>query len=265
VSERADGAGVRPDRTKVAIRGLRKTFREPGKPPVPVLDGLDLDVARGELVCLLGPSGCGKSVLLHLVAGFEPFDGGSIEIDGEPVRGPDPRRVFVFQEFGIFPWMSVWDNIAFGLGERSFQEQLDVVGRTIELVGLTGFERAFPKELSGGMKQRVEVARALAVQPDVLYMDEPFGSLDSLTRWNLRAEVLRLWQQERKTILYVTHDIDESVQLGQRVIVLTQRPARIRTIVDLRDLAYPRDIDSPEYRDARDRLYAAMGMSPRGA
>ena len=252
--------GTRAHRAKVSLQGVRKVFDERGKQPIEVMTGLDLEVAEGEFVCLLGPSGCGKSTLLHMIAGFEKIDGGRIEIDGEPVRGPDPRRVFVFQEFGIFPWMSVWDNIAFGLAERSFQEKLDLVGRTIELVGLTGFERAFPQELSGGMKQRVEVARALAVQPDVLYMDEPFGSLDSLTRLHLRGEILRIWQQERKTILYVTHDIDESVQLAQRVVVFTQRPARICTLVDLREMAYPRDIDSPGYREARDRLYAAMGL-----
>jgi NitT/TauT family transport system ATP-binding protein len=250
-------------RTKVAIQGARKVFRESGKPPVDVIAGIDLEVAEGEFVCLLGPSGCGKSTLLNMVAGFEELDSGAITIDGEAVRGPDPRRVFVFQEYGIFPWMTVWDNIAFGLADKSFQEKLDMVGRYIDMVGLTGFEKAYPQELSGGMKQRVEVARALAVQPDILYMDEPFGALDSLTRLKMRSELLRIWHQERKTILFVTHDIEESVQIAQRVVVMTQRPATIKTVYDLHQLPYPRDLDSPEYLEARDHLFQAMGVSTR--
>lgn len=249
--------------TKIAIEGVHKNFEEPGKAPVEVLAGVDLDVREGEFVCLLGPSGCGKSTLLNMCAGFESTPRGSIRIDGVPVRGPDPRRVFVFQEYGIFPWMTVWDNIAFGLPKRSFQEKLELVGRYIDMVGLTGFEKAYPQELSGGMKQRVEVARALAVQPDVLYMDEPFGALDSLTRLRMRSEIIRIWQQEQKTILFVTHDIDESVQVAQRVVVLTERPAVIKTVVDLHGLPYPRDLDSKEYLAARDELFEAMGVSTR--
>jgi NitT/TauT family transport system ATP-binding protein len=249
--------------TKIAVRGVHKTFEEPGKAAVEVLSGVDLDVLEGEFVCLLGPSGCGKSTLLNMCAGFETLDRGSIQIDGEAVRGPDPRRVFVFQEYGIFPWMTVWDNIAFGLTQRTFEQQLQTVGHYIDMVGLTGFEKAYPAELSGGMKQRVEVARALAVQPDVLYMDEPFGALDSLTRLKMRSEIIRIWQQERKTILFVTHDIEESVQVAQRVVVLTERPAVIKTVVDLNALPYPRDLDSTEYLDARDRLFEAMGVSTR--
>ena len=245
------------------MRGVHKAFEESGKASVEVLSGVDLDVLEGEFVCLLGPSGCGKSTLLNMCAGFEKMGRGSIQIDGEDVRGPDPRRVFVFQEYGIFPWMTVWDNIAFGLAQGTFEEQLETVGHYIEMVGLTGFEKAYPAELSGGMKQRVEVARALAVQPDVLYMDEPFGALDSLTRLKMRSEIIRIWKQERKTILFVTHDIEESVQVAQRVVVLTERPAVIKTVVDLNALPYPRDLDSTEYLDARDRLFEAMGVSTR--
>lgn len=246
---------------KVSIRGVRKIFQEAGKEPLQVLEDIDLDVADGEFVCLLGPSGCGKSTLLNLCAGFEDHEEGTIQIDGEPVRGPDPRRVFVFQEYGIFPWMSVWDNIVFGLAGETTARKHEIAARTIELVGLAGFERAFPSELSGGMKQRVEVGRALAVDPDVLYMDEPFGALDSLTRLRLRSELVRIWEEERKTILFVTHDIEESVQLAQRVVVMTARPGRIKTIVDLSELGHPRDLDAPEYIAARDQLFEAMGVS----
>jgi NitT/TauT family transport system ATP-binding protein len=250
-------------RIKVSMRGAKKTFSEPGKPPIEVLSGVDLDVAEHEFVCLLGPSGCGKSTLLNMCAGFESIDGGTIAIDGEPVSGPDPRRVFVFQEYAIFPWMSVWDNIAFGLQGRSDAQCHEIAQHYIELVGLKGFERAYPRELSGGMKQRVGVARALAVNPDILYMDEPFGALDSLTRLNLRSQLIQIWRREKKTILFVTHDIDEATQLGQRVVVMSARPARIKTVVDLSGLAYPRDIDSAEYIRARDRLFEEMGVSTR--
>mgnify|MGYP000104590364 CR=1 FL=1 len=251
-----------PSRPKVVLRGVHKYFQKK-KELLHVLDDANLEVAEGEFVCLLGPSGCGKSTLLNMCAGFESIDKGSIEIDGEPVRGPNPRRVFVFQEYGIFPWMSVWDNIAFGLANRTFKEKHTIAQRYIDMVGLSGFERAFPMELSGGMKQRVEVARALAVDPDVLYMDEPFGALDSLTRLNMRSEIVRIWREEKKTVMFVTHDIDESVQIAQRVVVMSARPGRIKKVVDLSGLDHPRDLDSKEYLAARDELYEAMGVSTR--
>jgi len=247
---------------KVRVRDLHKTFTK-GKDRLQVLSEVSLDVAAGEFVCILGASGCGKSTLLNICAGFEDFDSGAVEIDGEPVREPHPKRMFVFQEYGIFPWMSVWDNIAFGLGGRTRTERDRIVEHYIEMVGLVGFERTYPMELSGGMKQRVAVARALAVDPDVLFMDEAFGALDSLTRLHMRAELVRIWSRERRTVLFVTHDIDESVQMAQRVVVMTPRPGRIQRILDLTHMPYPRDIDSPAYLAARDELYEAMGVSTR--
>jgi NitT/TauT family transport system ATP-binding protein len=217
-------------------------------------------VHDGEFVCLLGPSGCGKSTLLNIVGGFERPSAGRVTIDGEPVDGPSARRVFVFQEYGIFPWASVWDNVALGLRTLPKAEQYEIVQRTIDLVGLTGFEKTYPMELSGGMKQRVEVARALAVSPDVIYMDEPFGALDSLTRLTMRAEIIRIWQQEQKTILFVTHDVDESIQLADRIVVLSARPGRIAAIVEV-GLDHPRDIGSPEYGAIKNRLYGLLGVA----
>ena len=240
---------------KVRIRDLNMRFAA-----IDVLQHIDLDVAEGEFVCFLGPSGCGKSTLLNILAGFLPPTSGEVAIDGQPVTGPDPRRIFVFQERGVFPWLTVEGNIGFGLFRLSDEERRKRIAHYVQLVGLSGFERAFPRELSGGMKQRVEVARALAVNPDVLYLDEPFGALDSITRLQMRAELLRIWEAERKTILFVTHDIEESVQLADRVVVLSARPARIRRIVEI-DIAHPRDLSSPRYIQLRDSIFAEIGLA----
>jgi NitT/TauT family transport system ATP-binding protein len=244
---------------KVSIRGLDMTFRTDGK-ETRVLDNVDLDVGEGELVCILGPSGCGKSTLLNIVGGFLAPTAGTVTIDGEAVRGPDPRRIFVFQERGVFPWLTVEGNIGFGLGRLDARERRDRIAHYVKLVGLTGFESAYPHELSGGMKQRVEVARALAVNPDVLYLDEPFGALDSITRLVMRSELLRHWEAEKKTILFVTHDIEESVQLADRVVVMSSRPARIRRIVDV-DLPHPRDLSSRRYLELRDSILGEIGLA----
>jgi ABC-type nitrate/sulfonate/bicarbonate transport system ATPase subunit len=247
------------EKPKVSIRSLDMVFRAEGK-ETRVLEGIDLDVGVGELVCILGPSGCGKSTLLNIVGGFLSPSSGTVTIDGEPVRGPDPRRIFVFQERGVFPWLTVEGNIGFGLGRLDADERRRRIAHYVKLVGLTGFESAYPQELSGGMKQRVEVARALAVNPDVLYLDEPFGALDSITRLVMRSELLRIWEAERKTILFVTHDIEESVQLADRVVVMSSRPARIRRIVDI-DLPHPRDLSSRRYLELRDSILAEIGLA----
>ncbi len=254
----ASPAGVSP-RPKVVVRGLTVRFEAEGK-RTEVLEALDLTVREGEFVCILGPSGCGKSTLLNVIGGFLPATAGTVEIDGEAVVGPDPRRIFVFQERGVFPWLTVTENIGFGLGKLLPAERAERIRHYVALVGLEGFESAYPHELSGGMKQRVEVARALAVDPDVLYLDEPFGALDSITRLQLRAELLRIWEAERKTVLFVTHDIEESVQLADRVVVMSQRPARIRKIVEI-DIPHPRDLSSPRYLALRDGIYAEIGLA----
>jgi NitT/TauT family transport system ATP-binding protein len=250
-----------PSRAKLAIRSLSMTFRG-DRDDVRVLEDMDLDVHEGELVCILGPSGCGKSTLLNIVAGFLPPTSGTVRIDGEDVRGPDSRRIFVFQERGVFPWLTVEGNIGFGLGHLSRQERERRIAHYVQLVGLNGFEKAYPHELSGGMKQRVEVARALAVDPDMLYLDEPFGALDSITRLVMRGELLRIWQAEKKTILFVTHDIEESVQLADRVVILSARPARIRRIVEI-DLPHPRDLSSRRYLELRDGIFEEIGLAHR--
>ncbi len=225
-----------------------------------VLRDINLEVREGEFVCILGPSGCGKSTLLNIVGGFVQQTSGEVTIDGERVTGPDPRRIFVFQERGVFPWLNVEENIGFGLFKLRAEEKRARIAYYVQLVGLSGFEKAYPSELSGGMKQRLEVARALAVNPDVLYLDEPFGALDSITRLQMRRELLRIWGSEKKTILFVTHDIEESVQLADRVVVMSQRPATIRAVVDV-DIPHPRDLSAKRYIEIRDRLFAEIGLA----
>jgi len=244
----------------VEIRDLWMTF--PGKgnsEAIHVLERVNLEVREGEFVCIVGPSGCGKSTLLNIVAGFIQHTRGQVTVEGQAVHGPDPRRIFVFQENGIFPWLTVRDNICFGL-RRDDPRREETLRHYVEMVGLKGFENAYPRELSGGMRQRVEIARALAANPEIIYMDEPFGALDFLTRIKMRNDLIRIWQEEKKTILFVTHDIEEAVQLADRVIVMSRRPATVQEVVRV-DLPRPRDLDAPEYLALRDRIFACMGLS----
>jgi NitT/TauT family transport system ATP-binding protein len=237
----------------------------PGKDgqSTPVLERVNFDVRAGEFVCLVGPSGCGKSTMLNILGGFLKETRGEVRVEGAPVNGPDPGRIFVFQENGVFPWLTVEENVGFGLLKRSPSERAERVAHYTQMVGLTGFEKSYPRELSGGMKQRVEIARALAAEARVLYMDEPFGALDFLTRLKMRADLVRIWQAEHKTIVFVTHDIEEAVQLADRVLVMSKRPATIQQEVVI-DLPRPRDFDAPGYLAARDRIFAIMGMDAHG-
>jgi ABC-type nitrate/sulfonate/bicarbonate transport system ATPase subunit len=242
----------------VQIRGLNiKYLGSRDTAPVCVLEDVGLEIRRGEFVCIVGPSGCGKSTLLNAIAGFmRPGKGGvriegEVRVEGEPLTGPDPRRILVFQESGVFPWSTVEENIRFGLGGKAKAEQDELISYYIAMVGLMGFERCYPRQLSGGMRQRVEIARALAASPDIIYMDEPFGALDYLTRLQMRADLIRIWQAERKTILFVTHDIEEAVQLADRVFVMGARPSTVKATVNV-TLPRPRDIDAPEYLALRD-------------
>jgi ABC-type nitrate/sulfonate/bicarbonate transport system ATPase subunit len=244
---------------KLRTDGVSKVFTRDGK-STNVLNNVSLEVGDGEFLCLLGPSGCGKSTLLNIMAGFLEPTSGRVTVDGEAVRGPDPRRIFVFQERGVFPWLTVEGNIGFGLFRLGRAEREERIAHYVSLVGLQGFEKSYPQELSGGMKQRLEVARALAVNPDMMFLDEPFGALDSITRLIMRGELLRIWHAERKTIIFVTHDIEEAVQLADRVVVMSARPARIRTIVEV-DIPHPRDISSARYLELRDGIFDEIGLA----
>lgn len=255
-----DPAGPTPSNGyKLRAEQLGVVFTRDGN-PMAALEGISLDIKDGEFICVVGPSGCGKSTLLNTMGGFLSPTTGSVTIDGQSVTGPDRRRILVFQERGVFPWLTVEGNIGFGLSDLSRAERERRIAHYVQLVRLQGFERAYPSDLSGGMRQRLQVARALAVNPDILLLDEPFGALDSITRVIMRSELLRIWQTERRTIVFVTHDIDEAVQLADRVVVLSSRPARIQEILAI-DIPHPRHISSPRYLALRDELLKQIGLA----
>ena len=237
----------------ISIRGVTKSFDD-----IVALDGIDLDVADGELVCLLGPSGCGKSTLLNAVAGFVAPTSGQILAGGKPVTEPGPDRGMVFQEYALFPWMTVRANVAFGLEMRGESDIRAKVDALLAKLRLSEFAERFPKDLSGGMRQRVAIARVLALDSPILLMDEPFGALDALTRRNLQDELLRIWLELRKTILFVTHSIDESIYLADRIAVMTYRPGRVKAVVPVA-FPRPRDVSSPDF-NAMKRELSAMVM-----
>jgi len=219
---------------QIAIDKVAHVYRPPRGRPVLALDDISLQVQPREFLALLGPSGCGKSTLLYLIGGFLPIEKGTININGEPVKAPGPDRGIVFQHFALFPWKTVRDNILYGLERQDMPraERLQRAQHFIDLVGLSGFEDSYPSQLSGGMKQRTALARTLAFDPSILLMDEPFGALDAQTRHLMQAELLRIWQGSPKTVIFVTHDVQEAVYLADRVAVMTARPGRIKTVVD---------------------------------
>jgi NitT/TauT family transport system ATP-binding protein len=234
----------------IEISGLSKIFPVRGKgAAVPALQDVSLTIREGEFLTVLGPSGCGKTTLLRIVAGLIPFDTGVVLIDGKPLKGPGPDRAMVFQAFALLPWANVLENVAYGLELRGTPkaERLEKAQSLVEMVGLRGFERRLPGELSGGMQQRVGLARALAVDPKILLMDEPFGALDEQTRRLLQEELLGIWEKARITVIFITHSMEEAVLLGDRVVLMSPRPGRIVDIVDV-NLPRPRasSVDSIE-------------------
>ncbi|HJV01034.1 MAG TPA: ABC transporter ATP-binding protein [Burkholderiaceae bacterium] len=213
----------------IAVRGVNKVFQADGREVV-ALKNIELDIPQGQFVCLLGPSGCGKSTLLNAVAGFSLPSSGTIHADGKLVTGPGPERGMVFQEYALFPWMTVAKNIAFGLEIKGMgQREIDAkVAELLKMLSLQDFAQRYPKDLSGGMRQRVAIARVLALDSPIMLMDEPFGALDALTRRNLQDELLRIWSELKKTIIFVTHSIEEAIYLADRIIVMTYRPGTVK-------------------------------------
>jgi len=244
----------------IRIEAISKTFRDAGRGrDVVVLDDINLDIASNDFVCLLGPSGCGKSTLLNIVAGFERPSRGRVLVDTVTVSAPGADRGVVFQQPTLMPWMTVAENIAFhlrlkGVGRAARREQAQGF---IDMVGLTGFEQHYPSELSGGMNQRVGIARALIMNPRVILMDEPFAALDAQTKSEMQEELVTIWQRQRGTIVFVTHSVDEALVLGTRIVVMTRRPGRIREVIDL-DLDRPRDVTSPAFNEMKRHVLALI-------
>ena len=243
---------------KVKISNVSKTYKGTTK-DVHALDNVNLDIYKNEFVCVIGSSGCGKSTLLNILAGLDTPNSGIIEIDGKPIEGTGVDRGVVFQQYALFPWLTVGKNVAFGLElqKRSKSEINDIVDHYLKVVGLIDFKNAYPKELSGGMKQRVAIARAYAVNPNILLMDEPFGALDAQTRAQLQTELLNTWDNEKKTCFFITHDVDEAVFLAQRVVIMSPRPGRIKSIVEV-PINYPRVAEtklSKEFNDIKNQLW----------
>ncbi|MDH5388600.1 MAG: ABC transporter ATP-binding protein [Gammaproteobacteria bacterium] len=226
------------------------------------LDGIDLEFQEGELVCILGPSGCGKSTMLRLIAGFEKPTAGKVLIQGSEIRNPCPESVFVFQQDGLLPWMTVWENMELGLNHMDNEdEKNDRINEYIELVELVGFENNYPYQLSGGMKRRAELARALVVNPEMLMMDEPFTGLDFLTHMKMREEVVNMHEFIGKTMIMITHFIDDALTMADRVIVLSERPTKVKMIREL-NVQRPRNIEKdPVLRELRDEIYLMLGVS----
>ena len=240
------------------VRDVSKTYRV-GARAIEALRGANLTVARGEFICLLGASGCGKSTLLRVVAGFEAATGGQALMWDKPIPGPGPSRGMVFQDYGLFPWLTVRDNIGFGpkSRRRPADEVRDTAEKYISLVGLQKFADAYPHQLSGGMKQRVAIARVLANEAEVVLMDEPFGALDAMTRERLQDELLDLWSRTGLTVLFVTHAIEEAIFLADRVVMMSPGPGRIEAVHTI-DLPRRRDVSSPAFNDVRRMLSAQL-------
>ncbi len=245
---------------RIVLRSVEKRFVNQ-RATTTALSAVDLEIGQGELVCLLGPSGCGKSTLLNIVAGFDAPSSGSVEIDGAVVGGPQRRVVTLFQSYGLFPWRSVLRNVEYGLEVSGVpkRERREVATQCLELVGLSAFAGHHPHELSGGMQQRVALARALAVDPECILLDEPFGALDAITRIKLQEELVRIWEEKRKTIVCVTHDVEESVFLADRIVVMAASPGRVKAVIDV-PLSRPRTRTSSDFDALRRKVYAELEL-----
>lgn len=243
---------------EINIKDVNKIFQGADGEDVIALDNLSLNIKAGEFISLVGPSGCGKSTLLRLIAGLDNSNGGIIELDGKQIKEAGYDRGLVFQNPQLFPWSSVYDNIAFGLKARGvYKERKNDVDEFINLVGLKGFEKVYPHHLSGGMAQRASLARALINHPRVLLLDEPLGALDALTRVNMQDEIIKIWKDRKTTMIMVTHDVEEAIYMSNKVIVMTPRPAKINKVVDV-NLDYPRVRDSKEFIDLKNEVLSII-------
>ncbi|GAB6390880.1 MAG: ABC transporter ATP-binding protein, nitrate/sulfonate/bicarbonate transport system [Treponematales bacterium] len=251
----------------IEIKELRKSFPQNEGEAIAVLDDVNLHFDPGEFIALIGPSGCGKSTLLRVIAGLTQADSGGIFVDGVPVAGPGFERGLVFQDPTLFPWMTIYENIAYGLRSRgAYQKEKRRIPGYFKLVGLEGFEKSYPHHLSGGMAQRAALARALVNDPKVLLLDEPLGALDAFTRMNMQDEILNIWKERRQTIVMVTHDVDEAIYMASRIVVMSARPAKIERVITV-EIGRPRRRDDPDFLMMRSQIlkilhFAGGGMEP---
>jgi len=244
--------------TKIEVRSLCKSF-DSGKGSLPVIEDVSFSVSDGEFIAVVGPSGCGKSTLMHLMAGFIQPDGGTVTVDGALRTRPDSRGILISQQGSVFPWLTVRENLMFGLNGHAPANRLEIADRYAGIVGLKGFEDNYPHELSGGMLKRAELARALVVKPEILYMDEPFSALDALMSLRMRNEFLRILARERHTVLLVTHDVEEAIHLADRILVLSPRPTRIQAVFDV-PFPHPRRLSSAEAQAMRLAILRELGV-----
>lgn len=242
---------------KIVIRNIKKSFTS-GNESKMVVDGINLTIADGEFIAIVGPSGCGKSTIMKMIAGFLQPDEGTISIDGVVRKGPNANGILISQHGSVFPWLTVQQNLMFGLNDEH-ADKAAVADHYADLVGLKGFEHHYPRELSGGMLKRAEIARALAVKPEILYMDEPFSALDALMNLRIRMELLKILEKERHTVILITHDVEEAVHLANRVVVLSQRPANIQTIFDVPH-PHPRKLSDPDLQKLKDDILSELGI-----
>jgi ABC-type nitrate/sulfonate/bicarbonate transport system ATPase subunit len=244
---------------KIAVENVKKSFAS-DKGMLPVVGGVSFDVADGEFVAIVGPSGCGKSTLMNIIAGFDKPDEGSVKVDGVAHNGPSPKGIVISQHGSVFPWLTVQQNLMFGLTDsHGVDDKAALADHYAAMVGLKGFEMAYPHELSGGMLKRVELARALVVKPEILYMDEPFSALDALMNLRMRNELLRVLAEERHTVLLITHDVEEAIHMADRVLVLGARPTTIQATFEV-PFAHPRKLSSPEIQGLREEILRELGV-----
>jgi ABC-type nitrate/sulfonate/bicarbonate transport system ATPase subunit len=244
-------------RTKIAVKDLTKSFAT-DQGLLQVVNGVSFEVADGEFVAIVGPSGCGKSTLMNIVAGFDRPDRGSVTVDGASGKGPSAKGILISQQGSVFPWLTVRQNLMFGLNGHAPGDKEELADHYADIVGLKGFERSYPHELSGGMLKRVELARALVVKPEILYMDEPFSALDALMSLRMRKELLRILTVERHTVVLITHDVEEAIHLADRIFVLSARPTRIQATFEV-PFEHPRKLSSREVQDLREAILRELG------
>jgi ABC-type nitrate/sulfonate/bicarbonate transport system ATPase subunit len=243
---------------KIVVDDVMKSF-ETDQGPLQVVNGVSFDVADGEFVAIVGPSGCGKSTLMNIIAGFDRPDQGSVTVEGANGKGPSSKGILISQHGSVFPWLTVRQNLMFGLNDRASSDKEELADHYAAIVGLKGFEKSYPHELSGGMLKRVELARALVVKPEILYMDEPFSALDALMSLRMRKELLRILAVERHTVVLITHDVEEALHLADRIFVLSARPTRIQATFEV-PFAHPRKLSSPEVQDIKEAILRELGV-----